>query len=151
MDLALVDTTALRLGDWAAVTASLPGLALLAGIGLLGALALALLLTMLFRPGEPPSGAPAADEPAVAGSRDDSVRRVQSSSRAEAVPVVAGARAATARVGDPLHGVGFSPIDVIALRALRQRVLAGDVADGPTRGERLAFARWLVEHGRLRG
>jgi hypothetical protein len=151
MDLALVDTAALRLGDWAAVTAWLPRLALLAGIGLLGALVLALLLTMLFQPGEPPSGASVADGPTAARGQDDSASPVRPSGRAEAVPVAAGARASAARTGDPLHGAGFSPTDVIALRALRQRVLAGDVADGPTQGERLAFARWLVQHGRLRG
>jgi hypothetical protein len=44
----------------------------------------------------------------------------------------------------------FTVSDAVALAALRRRVERGEVADGPTAPQRLAFARWLAEHDRLR-
>jgi hypothetical protein len=49
----------------------------------------------------------------------------------------------------PLFGSGLSPVDIVALTALRDRVRAEHDKDGPTAEQRLAFARWLAEHGRL--
>jgi hypothetical protein len=43
----------------------------------------------------------------------------------------------------------LSPTDLIALAALRSRVQNGQVSEGATTAERLAFARWLAEHGKL--
>lgn len=56
-----------------------------------------------------------------------------------------------AATADLAGGVGLSPTDVIALRALRERVHSGEIAEGPTSADRLAFARWLVEQGHLSG
>lgn len=43
----------------------------------------------------------------------------------------------------------LSPTDRAALRRLRERIRAGEVADGPTPVQRSKFARWLVKHGRF--
>lgn len=43
----------------------------------------------------------------------------------------------------------LSPTDKTALRRLRERVQAGEVAEGPTSTQRFKFARWLVQHGRF--
>ena len=45
----------------------------------------------------------------------------------------------------------LTPTERGALAALRDRVWERDIADGRTVAQRLAFARWLVEHGRLEG
>lgn len=56
-----------------------------------------------------------------------------------------------AATADPLIGAGLTPVDLIALGALRERVRSGEVAEGPTCADPLAFPRWLVEQGRLSG
>ena len=141
-----MDTTLLSSGDWTPFVSSLPRVGLLAGLGMLVALALVFPLTALFPPAEywvtegerRPETGPATP------------RRMDGDPPAP-VAVVAGAGAT------PLGGVALvpsatlSPTDLIALAALRRRVRAGEVADGPTGTERLAFTRWLVEHGRLAG
>jgi hypothetical protein len=65
--------------------------------------------------------------------------------------VPAGQHAAQAASNAPLAGSGLSATDVVALAALRQRIRTGQVAEGPTGSERLGFARWLIEHGKLDG
>ena len=141
-----MDPTLWTNGDWAVFTSSLPRVAALAGLGMLVGLAVALVLTALFAP------------PEDAGERDD--RRpaevppaVAAAVAATPAPVAALAVGSTAAIHGTalLHGAAMSPTDVIALTALRRRIQAGEVADGPTGAERLAFARWLVEHGRLGG
>ena len=52
---------------------------------------------------------------------------------------------------DPTDGYpapALSPTDRAALRRLKQRVVDGDVAEGPTESQRFKFARWQVSRGR---
>ena len=65
------------------------------------------------------------------------------------VGVATAEQAAQAEARGGLFDSGLSATDVVALGALRQRIERGDVAEGPTSTERLAFARWLVQHGKL--
>ena len=140
-----MDTTLLSVGDWAAFTSSLPRVGSLAGLGMLVALALAFLLTALFPPSE---------DPALPGSQPDSgvarPRRTDGDEPAT-VAVAAGPGAAPLHGIALVHGTTLSPTDLIALTALRRRVRAGELADDATANERLAFAKWLVEHGQLKG
>ena len=132
-------------GDWAAFTSSLPRTGGLAVLGMLVALALAFVLTALFPP---------AEVPAVAGSQSIPApvdRTWATEAGAAPVPVAASPRPATLQGTALLRGAELSPTDVIALASLRRRIQAGEVADGPTGPERLEFARWLIEHGRLEG
>jgi hypothetical protein len=69
--------------------------------------------------------------------------------RRERVLVPAGVHAAQAAGNAALAGSGLSATDLVALAALRRRIRSGQVAEGPTGAERLAFARWLAEHGKL--
>jgi hypothetical protein len=62
------------------------------------------------------------------------------------VPVAAGAGAAGAEAA---RGGYLSPTDVIALTALRRRIQDGRVTEDPVDARHLAFARWLVEQGKL--
>jgi hypothetical protein len=62
------------------------------------------------------------------------------------VPVAAGAGAAGAEAA---RGGYLSPTDVIALTALRRRIQDGRVTEDPIDARHLAFARWLVEQGKL--
>ena len=141
-----MDTTLLS-GDWTAFSSSLPRVGSLAGLGMLVALALALLLTALFPPAED-SVVTAGDQP----GGDEAVTPSRPSGD-EPMPVAAaaGPGAVPLRGTALVHGATLSPTDLIALTALRRRVQAGEVADDLTANERLAFARWLVEHGRLAG
>jgi len=146
-----MDPTTFAPADWAALTSSVPKLAALAGLALSVGLVLALLLTFLV-------GLPEIAE--VEGTAPRSVRRFHTvapteppsmlAERSEPALVGALARAGTTTADLP-SGVGLSPADLIALRAPRERVRSGEVAEGPTGADRLAFARWLVVHGRLVG
>ena len=141
-----MDTTLLSSGEWTPFVSSLPRVGLLAGLGMLVALALVSL-----RPASsPPAGCPVAGGDGRPEPGPATPRPMDGDPPA---PVAVAAGATTA----PLGGVALvpsatlSPTDLIALAALRRRVRAGEVADGPTGTERLAFTRWLVEHGRLAG
>lgn len=67
------------------------------------------------------------------------------------VAVALGPREARAEALGVPPGSGLSAMDVVALRALRRRIQSGEVAETPTSAERLTFARWLAEHGKLDG
>jgi hypothetical protein len=153
----MADPTLAWAADWGAVATDFARIVAPGGAALVIGLVAALLLTFLFgsggeagaaRPG-PTSRGPigvSGGGPVPTPTRPDLGR----SEHAGPALVTAGPRARSVVAG-PLRGVGFSMTDVVALTALRQRVLAGDVSEGPTRPERLAFAHWLVEHGRLSG
>jgi hypothetical protein len=64
--------------------------------------------------------------------------------------VASGPALATAPAPLELLGAnGLTPTDVLALTRLRERVQGGRVSEEATPDERLAFARWLVERGKL--
>jgi hypothetical protein len=65
------------------------------------------------------------------------------------VPVAAAAGAAGAEPADAARGGYLSPTDIIALTALRRRIQDGRVTEDPVDARHLAFARWLVEQGKL--
>lgn len=65
------------------------------------------------------------------------------------VPVGAGAAAAQTAAEEQLVRSGLTPMDAVALLSLRRRIESGSVNEDPADGNRLAFARWLAEHGRL--
>jgi len=65
------------------------------------------------------------------------------------VPVAAGAGAVGAEPVEAARGGLLSPTDVIALTALRRRIQDGRVTEDPLDARHLAFARWLVEQGKL--
>jgi hypothetical protein len=144
-----MDPTTFAPADWAALTSSVPKIAALAGLALSVGLALALLLTFLV-------GSPASAEVAsrLGAGQFNTVAPTEPSStlakRLEPALVAPAARVGAATADLP-SGVGLSPTDVIALRALRERVQSGEVAEGPTSADRFAFARWLVDQGRLSG
>ena len=48
-----------------------------------------------------------------------------------------------------LQAGGLTPTDVLALTALRERVQRGRVAEEATPDERLTFARWLADQGKI--
>ena len=135
-----MDTTLLNGGDWTAFVSSLPRVGSVAGLGMLIALALAFVLTALF----PPAEYPVTQGDRRPGTGPATPRRTDAEEPSP-VAVAAGPLRGTALV----HGATLSPTDLIALTVLRQRVRAGEVAEDSTANERLAFARWLVEHGRL--
>jgi hypothetical protein len=65
---------------------------------------------------------------------------------------VAGAGTAVATLPAPvelLQASGLTPTDVLALTGLRERVQRGRVAEEATLDERLSFARWLAERGKI--
>jgi hypothetical protein len=153
----MADPTLAWATNWGALTTNFARIVALGGVALVIGLVAALLLTLLFGTGdyaesawpEPSSraaiGVPCG-EPIPAPTRPG----LGFPEQAEPVLVTAAPRAESA-VANPLRGVGFSTTDVVALEALRQRILAGEVSERPTRPEHVAFARWLVEHGRLSG
>jgi hypothetical protein len=155
MSITTFDTTILKLESWAQFAGSLPKIALLGGLALVAGLALALLLTMLFPPasdmpadgevGGRTMGTASQEHLTNSGSWTEAVTR----SAAVLEPALVSGRASHA--DDPLYGAGFSPTDVAALQALRHRVERGEVSEHLTVAEGAAFARWLVEHGRISG
>lgn len=155
MNITMFETTILKLESGAQLAGSLPKVALLGGLALIAGLALALLLTMLFPPASDALAHGEAGGRAMGTASQE--RLVNSGSWTEAVthsaatlePALVGVRASHA--DDPLYGAGFSPIDVTALQALRHRVELGEVSEHLTVAEGAAFARWLVEHGRISG
>ena len=109
--------------------------------------AVALLLIMVLVQVFKPAGSEETVYPARAGAE----ALPRDGDRRERVLVTVGPRAAQAANNAPPAGSGLSATDVVALAALRRRIRAGQVAEGPTGAERLAFARWLIEHGKLEG
>ena len=145
-------TVTLRSSDLAVVVDSFPKIAIFMGLMLVFGLILALLLTAVFSPDEDAEiESVGVVEPGYGESVAGFEEATDSRPEPGLIPVAAGYRAEATRAADPLVGAGFSPTDVVALRALRQHVLDGDVSEGSTRDERLAFARWLIERGRLSG
>ena len=45
----------------------------------------------------------------------------------------------------------FTPQEIARLISARDRFRRGELADWQTQPSRLLFARWLYEHGRIRG
>ena len=109
--------------------------------------ALALLLIMVLVQVFKPAGS----EETVYPDRSPAQTLPSEADRRKRVLVPAGPLAARATDNAPLVGRGLSATDVVALAALRRRIQTGQVAEGPTASARLAFARWLAEHGKLEG
>ena len=154
-----METTILAASDWPTVTDSILWLPVVGAAVLIIWLAVALVLTVLFQPlrYEPGQERVAVNEGTVDTlTLNGGASRLSTGTAAPlerggmAVAVAAGSRSQDAAL-DELKNGSFTPTDIIALQALRARVAAGEVADGPTGQERLAFARWLVGSGRLSG
>jgi hypothetical protein len=127
------------------------------GVGLL--LLGILLLTALFGSGEKQASFAATPAFACQGSAQAGATvSVRAADRAtewdgEARPVAVAVGGDAAQIGPTtsLQSVGLTPTDLVALTALRNRIQHGEVAEGATNIQRLSFARWLVQHGRLGG
>ena len=154
-----METTIFAASDWPAVTDNILWLPVVGAVALMIWLAIALVLTVLFQPlrYEPGQERVPANEGTVdtltlngGASRLSTGTAAPLGSARMAVAVAAGSRSQNTAV-DQLKNGSFTPTDIIALQALRARVATGEVADGPTSQERLAFARWLVGSGRLSG
>ena len=105
------------------------------------ALLLIMVLVQVFKP--------AGSEETIYPDRSAVELPARDDARRERVLAPVGPRVAQAGAEARLAGSGLSATDVVALVALRRRIRSGVVAEGPTVSERLAFARWLVEHRKL--
>ena len=123
-----MDATTLVPADWAALATAIHRSVVVGPVTVIVALSLAFVVSRLPRPTRAPSDWYARSDPAQAPPGGD-----------------------PCSVDEPevLSRGGFSPAEVVALRTLRRRVLAGEVSERPAGDDRLAFARWLVERGRL--
>jgi hypothetical protein len=153
----MADPTLAWAATWGALTTNFARIVALGGVALVIGLVTALLLTFLFGSGghiesewPEPSRRAAIGVPSGDPLPTPTRLALGCLEQGEPAVVTAGPRARSV-IADALRGVGFSTTDVVALEALRRRVLAGEVSERPTRPERLAFARWLVEHRRLSG
>lgn len=149
--------------DWTLVTGSLARqLAFLSLLAMAGSLAAA--IGAMLAPSRPAAAAseqptatatPAVAQPEVPAEQAAEPRLAAVGARGGlATPVAADERDLdrSRRIDAAAAACGLlTPTDLIALAALRRRIERGDVAEGPTTPQRAAFARWLVEHGRLTG
>jgi hypothetical protein len=144
--------------DWPLVAMSLAGQAAFATLGVALLLLGVMLLTALFGSGE--KQAAFAATPAFAwqgNAQAGAAASIRAADRATGwdgdarpVPVAVGRDAA--QTGSTASSLGIlMPTDLVALTALRDRIQGGEVAEGATSLQRLSFARWLVQHGRLGG
>jgi hypothetical protein len=132
--------------SWSTFASGLSSLSTLTLAALLAMLAVAILLSVVL----PSNAEPIDSAPASATSR-----RISGAwpSGAELQlwpePLPGASALAEGGAAEPLPVHTLSPTDLIALTALRRRIEAGEVSEGSTAPERLVFARWLLEHGRL--
>ena len=138
---AVLDATASGSSSFQLYVAELARQGGLAALAVSAALLFLMLLVEVFKPAESDAATPRLPTLAQPASAVP---------QPQPVPARVGARAARAESADPLRGSGLSPVDVAALTALRQRIQEGAVSEGPTVAQRLAFTRWLAEHGKLR-
>jgi hypothetical protein len=142
----IIEALVLTATGWATATGGTPILNALVGLALVGGVALAFSVTGGPRPDADMLAAPTL-QPALAGpSWTD--RLDNTGERPEASPVAVYPRT-EARAAAPPPPNPLSQTDRIALAWLRDRIRAGEVAEGPTQAQRLAFARYLAQHGRL--
>ena len=144
--------------DWPLVATSLAGQAASATLTVALVLLGVMLLTALFGNGE--KQATLAATPAFAGQGNAQAGATASIRAADgatgwdgdARPVAVAVGGDAAQTGPTESSLGIlTPTDLVALTALRNRIQGGEVAEGATSLQRLSFARWLVQHGRLGG
>ena len=141
---AALDTSATGASSLHVYVAELANQGSMAAVAITVALLLIMVLVQLVKP----AGSDAAVVPSLVAATSQAVPASASTQR---VAVAVGPRPTEPwSDGIPL-GSGLSAMDVVALTALRRRIQSGEVAEGPTGPERLAFARWLAEHGQLDG
>ena len=140
------ETLLLAATGWA--TGGTPVLNALVGLSLLGGVVLALSVSSGPRPDADTLAEPSAQLALVARSQRDIADHT--GERPEPTRVAVHPRA-VARAAAPPPSTPLSQTDRIALAWLRDRIHAGEVAEGPTYPERLAFARYLAQHNHLSG
>jgi hypothetical protein len=141
-----LDAMHLAATGWTALLGDTPVLGALVAVALVGGVALALAVAGGPRPDLTALDAPSL-QPALAG-RGWAPDFGNTGERPEASRVAVQPRTAV-RAAAPSPPDPLTETDRVALAWLRARIRAGEVAEGPTAAQRLAFARWLAEHGRL--
>jgi hypothetical protein len=150
------NTGALYGGDWPAATTALARQVSTISLILIGAVLLILVLMALAGPRSKRRAAPVepAAQPAPGGAYSLAAPAVSPFGPVQEValslaPTTSSGPVALQAGRPETSAAPLSPTDLIALAALRTRVQNGQVAEGPTASQRLAFARWLAEHGRI--
>lgn len=147
-----MDATTLAPAEWAALATAIHRSVVIGPVTVIVALSLAFVVSRLSLP----TGAPAAwlterRDRRSPGGRRPAMRPAGWCARSDPAQAAPGAEPCSSDEPECLSRGGFAPADVVALEALRRRVLKGELSECPARDERLVFARWLVEHDRLSG
>ena len=150
------NTGALYGGDWPSATTALARQASTVSLLLIGMMLVIVVLMLLVGPRSGPSDAPSAavDRQSAGGYYGLAAPAVSPFGPVQEVALSLAPEAGSAPVALQAGAAEpppapLSPTDLIALTALRARIQNGQVAEGATAAQRLAFARWLAEHGRI--